>query len=404
MSLEKGIGLELKIADLFKKSGYEVVHNVRKKGRSGAEHQIDVWAEYKAPLHTSTVIIEAKSYEANIDKDIVMKLVEIQQDLRVDRAILAVTSDFTPGAIQTAAQYPNIELWNREKLASVIGEVQLIDTSDAVEQVSAKTRSMVAPALSIEQVKSYAEKSADKRSKGGFLGRGKINEKVLAVEKFLYPYYDVEMSVTLISIERAGMFKKDAVTKTVKSRTGVDAVTGALINVDDKGINYGYSFLSQLNGDEIRLLYLASGYKTFAMQDALALGLSEGKTRKLVRGLVAKGILTQSKGKPVIYENRFGYPSNPPALVSVAEKHATQNALLEDRKIEVMIQPSSVTSAFNQYWDRCEVTSIHIVYYPYYAIVYERDNQTQRREFIDGMTGNRQEYLESVLSVDAFKK
>jgi hypothetical protein len=200
------------------------------------------------------------------------------------------------------------------------------------------------------------------------------------------------------------MFKKDAVTKTVTSRTGVDAVTGALIHVDDKGINYGFSFLSQLNADEIKLLYFTSGYKTFAMEVALALGLSEGKTRKLVRTLVGKGILVQHKGKPVLYENRLGFPLDPPALVSIAEKFPTQNMVSDDKKIEVMIEPSSITSAFNLYWDRCEVTSINMVYYPYCAIVYERDDQTQRMEIVDGMTGNRQEYLESVLSVNAIKK
>ena len=96
MTYEKGLGLELKIAELFKKNGYDVTHNIRMKGKSGTEHQIDVFAQYKAPLHTTTVIIEAKSYESNIDKEIIMKLVQIQQDLSIDRAIVVTTSDFTP--------------------------------------------------------------------------------------------------------------------------------------------------------------------------------------------------------------------------------------------------------------------------------------------------------------------
>jgi Holliday junction resolvase len=81
--IEKGIGFELKLAELFKQKGYHVTHNIKMKGRSGAEHQIDVLAQYSTPLHTSTIIIEAKSHQNNIDKDTVMKLIQIQQDLSV---------------------------------------------------------------------------------------------------------------------------------------------------------------------------------------------------------------------------------------------------------------------------------------------------------------------------------
>jgi hypothetical protein len=35
MSYEKGLNLELIIADLFRKNGYTVIHNLKKKGKSG---------------------------------------------------------------------------------------------------------------------------------------------------------------------------------------------------------------------------------------------------------------------------------------------------------------------------------------------------------------------------------
>ena len=89
---EKGLAFELKLTELFKKMGYDVIHNVKKVGRSGAEHQIDVWVEYRCPLHTSKVIIEAKSYDKPIDKDRIMKLVQIVDDLGADRGIIVTTS------------------------------------------------------------------------------------------------------------------------------------------------------------------------------------------------------------------------------------------------------------------------------------------------------------------------
>src|SRR3990170_1275738 len=106
---EKGLAFELKLAELFKKMGYDVIHDIKKVGRSGAEHQIDVLAEYRYPLHTSKVIIEAKSYDRPIDKDRVMKLIQIVNDLGADRGIVVTTSYFTPEAIKTASGH-NVEL------------------------------------------------------------------------------------------------------------------------------------------------------------------------------------------------------------------------------------------------------------------------------------------------------
>jgi HJR/Mrr/RecB family endonuclease len=115
---EKGLAFELKLTDLFKKMGYDVIHSTKKVGRSGAEHQLDVLAEYRCPLRTSKVIIEAKSYDKPIDKDRVMKLIKIVDDLGADSGIVVTTSYFTPEAIKTAVGH-NVELWNREQLAKL---------------------------------------------------------------------------------------------------------------------------------------------------------------------------------------------------------------------------------------------------------------------------------------------
>jgi len=151
-ALEKGTGFELKIAELFEKNGYHVTHDIKMKGKSGTTHQIDVLAEFKAPLHTSTVIIEVKSYKSNIDKDIIMKLIQIQQDLSADRAILATTSDFTPGALTTADQYNNLELWDGEKIASFLGKIQLMDTGDVMQESIQTTKKMVTARISHSSV------------------------------------------------------------------------------------------------------------------------------------------------------------------------------------------------------------------------------------------------------------
>jgi hypothetical protein len=60
---DRGLELEKLVANLFKAKGYDAKHNVKMRGRSEVEHQIDVYAEYKAPLHVSKIIVECKSYE-----------------------------------------------------------------------------------------------------------------------------------------------------------------------------------------------------------------------------------------------------------------------------------------------------------------------------------------------------
>lgn len=121
---EKGLALEQRLVQLFAARGYEVAHDVRMLGRSGAEHQIDLLARFACPLHTSAVVVEAKSYEGAIDKDRIMKLIQIVDDVGADRGIIITTSRFTPDAIKTAERR-NVELWDRDRLGKLLGEIEI---------------------------------------------------------------------------------------------------------------------------------------------------------------------------------------------------------------------------------------------------------------------------------------
>lgn len=399
-SLEKGTGFELKIAELFKQKGYHVTHNIKLKGKSGAEHQIDILVQYQAPLHTSTVIIEAKSYASNIDKDIIMKLIHIQQDLSVDRAILITTSDFTPGALLTAEQYKNVELWDRQKTVSCLGEIQILDTSDGTKTTNISSIKIIPANLSLDTLKRNAAESAEKRSKGGFFSMGsKVEEKVVEIEKFLYPYYDVDFDAKIRVVEKTGWFSKDKITKNVSSRTGVDGNTGAIIDVTSNGISYIYSYLSNLSKEEIQLLYYVSGVKTFEKRSLSAIGWSAGKISNIVNSLVGKNLIKQTKTKPAIYKTITPYPSDPSIFASLLEKYQTSETSTNDKKISNKFTPGSIATAFEKYWVGCNIKSIDLVYYPFYGIIYERKDNTKRIEIIDGITGMRQEYLEKTVSL-----
>ncbi len=69
---------------------------------SGVDHQMDVLAEYRAPLHVSRITVECKSYDRPIDKEIVMKPLSEIDDFGVDRGVLVNTSYLTPDTVSTA--------------------------------------------------------------------------------------------------------------------------------------------------------------------------------------------------------------------------------------------------------------------------------------------------------------
>jgi len=407
-ALRKGTGFELKIAELFEKNGYHVTHDIKMKGKSGTTHQIDVLAEYKAPLHTSTIIIEAKSYKSNIDKDIIMKLIQIQQDLSADRAILATTSDFTPGALTTADQYKNLELWDGEKIASYLGKIQLIDTGDVmdvedgIEEEKQTTHNMVASVLSLEDVTNYANETIQKRAKGGFMGKGKIIEELVGVKKFLYPYYDVDMEVKIRKTEKTGWRSTEETIQTVSSKTSVDAVTGSIVNLTSEGMNYNYSYLSELDDEEIRLLRYVANVESFEKRSLSALGWSDGKIGKIVNGLSGKGVLVQTVARPATYSRVSKFPSDPSIFQSVMEHHSLIPLESDDKIINPEVSPASIITAFGNYWDGCNINSVDIVYYPYYAIRFGKEDNTKRIEVLDGIVGYRQEYVEEFIPTSFF--
>jgi len=121
---EKGLKFELALKKLFESQNYRVNHNIRVLGKSGTEHQIDLLLGYEAPLHISKIIVEAKNYELPVNKDRIMRLIQIIEDVGADRGIIITTNKFTPGAL-TTARGRNIDLWDRPYLAKIMGELEL---------------------------------------------------------------------------------------------------------------------------------------------------------------------------------------------------------------------------------------------------------------------------------------
>jgi hypothetical protein len=387
VSREKGLALELKLYNLYKSKGYDVIHNVKKRGRSGAEHQIDVFAEYRCPLHTSQVIIEAKAYDSPINKDRIMKLIQIVDDLGVDRGIIITTSYFTPDAIKTAVGH-NVTLWDRNHLVNLLGELEIIAVKRGLSEQVKITESIVKPHLSIIDARRIVIDRLNKAAGGGFLGIGKIVERLENIWMVYYPYYEAEIQAHITEEMRTGLLSKKRVAKRVSSKVSVDAITGELATINENGISYRYGYLSKLDQEEMKVIKFS---RRFTARSLTRLGFSEYKARKIANQLVSKGVAKSSKPSrgPTVYSLSNPFPSDPRKLKSISSTVPTQeNIKLDQNFISPKINASVIIASLESYWNGVKVQKISTIYYPKYPYTLVAEDGSKRVEYLDAITGS----------------
>ena len=229
-SPSKGVLFERMLCRLFESKGYRVTHNIKLRGRSGAEHQIDLLVEYECPLHISRVIIEAKAYTSPINKEKVMKLIQIVDDLGVDRGIIITTSYFTPGAVEIA-KGRNIDLWDRKKLLELLGEAAIEGViAEAEEQPTPEAEIYIMPRKTLSEARAVAEGLVRKRAKGGLFGFGKVIEYLEEVLLVYVPYYEIDIQATITESRPKGIFGREFVRKMVMASVCFDGITGESVS------------------------------------------------------------------------------------------------------------------------------------------------------------------------------
>jgi hypothetical protein len=119
-----GRNLEQQVAGYFGRNGYRTATNLKKPGRSGATHEIDVLATKADVAGTIQVVIECKAWRRRIEKDVVYKLHSIMQDLGLSKGIIVATGGLTSGA-RLAAQECHIEFWEADQIRHLLGEAAL---------------------------------------------------------------------------------------------------------------------------------------------------------------------------------------------------------------------------------------------------------------------------------------
>lgn len=391
-TVEKGTSLEVELSALFEQNGYMVRHNAKMEGRSGAVHQIDVHATYETPLYKTTVLIEAKNHQSNIDKDTVMKLASIRDDLSAGHAILATTSGFTPGALKTAALYGNIDLWDGSRTASLLDGIRRrADDGPGGRDASALPLAVQARVGADEARAAFAEVVA-KRAKGGFMGRGKVTESIVAVDTVWHPYYDVDLDAEVRIVEKTGWRSKEEAVHTVQARVTFDAATGAIASVGTGGISYDHAALATLDGAQRSLLRAVGGDK-FEKRAVAVPGVGPGKVGQMINDMAAKGVLMQTDARPATYKAVHPYPGDPSSLGSVGGTHSVSRTDVGATGGE-RLDPGAVAEAAGTYWRGVRVKSIECIYYPYHVATVEREGGARRALWLDAVTGSRCPHFE----------
>jgi len=381
---EKGLAFELKLVELFRRMGYDVIHNTKKVGRSGAEHQIDILVQYRCPLHTSQLIVEAKSYDSPIDKDRIMKLIQIVDDLGADHGIIVTTSYFTPEAIKTAKGH-NVELWNREQLLKFLGEIELIAVEKGLPtEVSLKER-VAKPIITIQDAERIEQNILEQRAKGGFLGKGKIIERLDSITIKYFPYYEAEIQAPVSEVEKTGWRSTRTVQKLVTVRINIDASDGDIVTVDESGVSSPYPFLKLLNEDEIRVFKSMKEREWYGTQNVVGLGFSEGKARKILSGLATRGaVVGTSRGG---YRPKVPFPNDPRLLRSISDVLEIQEISKTDANfVSPEVEASDVIKRIEFYWS-AKVNNVSVLYYPYYVCNLITQDGSQRTDMIDAIRG-----------------
>ncbi len=380
-TVEQGTKFELEVADILESYGYRVQHNVVLKGRDGAEHQVDVLAEFDGPLHKDVILVECKAYSHNVEKDILMKQLNIREDLRLGHVILATTADFAAGCYKTAAPYKNVTLLNRDKIRSL---------SKGVSKESGARPSYVKPILPLSKAEKYAKSKAKKMSGGMLKHRPKV--KVESVRLACYPYHTVKYHTE--KMEKRGLFRKSEVLRKLPGEASADARLGSVVTVNN-GVSYELAFISDLQPEDIKLLQHADKKRMIAKREIVASGIDKSVAANRLQRLHSLGLASRitMKGN-VKYKAKARVPS---AVRGVAQ--AYKNRLQDDAPGGVVDALLPVGHAINAVgWIGGKVDGVRTVYYPFYDIRYVDEEGTKYNEMFDGITGRITEELRDTMA------
>lgn len=399
-SLDRGTAFEVQLHVLFEAHGYRAVHNVRMTGRSGAEHQIDVYAELGLPLQVVRVIVEAKAYDQPVDKDALLKLQQIVDDLGADRGVLATTSTFTTGALKMA-EGRNVDLWDRDRVGRLLGELALDGPSASGADDRLPDARLVGPGpqaiiprLSLEQAAVAVQAGVERRRRGGLFRVGRVEEELADIELVHEPFYEVRLDAATFAEERRGLRAREVVRTIAPIRLSVDAHTGSIVTVDGAGRLQATAYaLPDLTPEEAEAVK-ALGGEQFTRDDLLGRGYRPAKAQQLIATLQAKGLLTSEPGEGRKAGYRItGFLPVPNGLRAITDAFELEPLRRESTAVAGTARSQAgIVRALEALVPDAAVRALTVVYYPCYAYVLERPDGSRRQELLDALTGELRQF------------
>lgn len=113
-----------------------VRHNVKLTGKSGCEHQIDVYWEYEKDGMMNRVAIECKNYDSNVSIGKVRDFLSVIQDLENVRGIMVTSKGYQKGAKKFAEYYGiSLKKLRRPEWNEIIGSITTKNQMDSVHRL-----------------------------------------------------------------------------------------------------------------------------------------------------------------------------------------------------------------------------------------------------------------------------
>ena len=378
-TVAQGTRFELKVTELLEAYGYKVQHNVLVKGTSGNEHQIDVVAEYKGPLHYDFLVVEAKAYSKghNIIKEILMKQLNICNDIGYGGIMIFATSNFASGCITTANQYKHVKLINGELFDSLLRDVGL-DADGTIDKKKHKP-AYVKPHITKSKAEKHAKSRAKKMSGGMFGRRPKVAVK--SVTLVCYPYHTIKYHHE--KIEKKGIFSKIEIMRKIPHEVSVDARLGTVMNIEKHKLSYALSFIKDMKQDEIRLFMHANKKKMITPVETKASGVSKDVAASCMPRLHSLGYVSRLSMSDTSWKVNRVIPRVVKSIPQMYLKHMRD--MPPGIPIPSTIPHGNAIQAIS--WLGDKVDSVTLTYYPYYDIRYEDVHETVYNEMLDAITG-----------------
>ncbi len=161
---EKGRRLEAEVAEALAAGGYAARRNVVLTGRSGARHEIDVYAEKNDGLTSFSLVVECKAWGHPVDKQVLAKAAFVSADVGADKTIVVALSGATDGAGLSASEL-GVEVWGPDELERRLGRARLA-------QLGAARSGAAALGFAVTVAPERAARLAERRRGKGVLGLG----------------------------------------------------------------------------------------------------------------------------------------------------------------------------------------------------------------------------------------